>query len=84
MMKFNKADTVSGYTACAHIHLIGSGECVVDGLKRVLEYTSEYIKIDLGSFSVGISGCALRINEFSLEGAIIRGDILSLEYFSNK
>lgn len=84
MMKFNKADTVSGYTACAHIHLIGSGECVVDGLKRVLEYTSEYIKIDLGSFSVGISGCALRINEFSPEGAIIRGDIFSLEYFSNK
>ena len=84
MKKFNKADTVTGYASCAHIHLIGSGECVVDGLKRVLEYTSDYIRIDLGSFCVGINGCALRINEFSPEGAIIRGDIRSLEYFSNK
>ena len=81
MKKISKTDTVIGYSCTSHIHLIGSGECVVDGLKRVLEYTSDYIKIDLGKFCVGISGCCLRINEFSPEGAIIKGDILSVEYF---
>lgn len=79
MSKFNKADSVIGYTTSAHLHLIGSSQCVVDGLKQVLEYTRECIKIDVGSFCVNIVGSSLCINEFSPQGAIIEGDILSLE-----
>ena len=78
MSKINKADSVIGYTASAHLHLVGSSQCVVDGLKQVIEYTNERIRIDVGSFCVNIIGSGLCINEFSPQGAIIDGDILSL------
>lgn len=79
MSKINKADTVIGYTTSAHLHLIGSSQCVVDGLKQVVEYTNDCIRIDVGSYCVNIVGSGLCINEFSPKGAIIEGDILSLE-----
>lgn len=77
--KSMSCDTVTGYTASPHIHLVGSGQCVIDGLKGVKQYTGDSIVIDVGSYCVHIVGAGLCINEFSPEGAIIEGDILCLE-----
>lgn len=72
-------ETVTGYTSAPHIHLVGSGQCVVDGLKGIKQYTRESIVIDVGRYCIKVVGVGLCINEFSPEGAIIEGDILSLE-----
>lgn len=80
MKKFSiPTETVAGYTAAPHLHLVGSGQCVVDGLKGIKQYTTESIIIDVGAYCVRIVGSGLCINEFSPEGAIIEGDILCLE-----
>ena len=43
-------DTVMGYCECPHIHLVGSSQCVVDGLKGIVEYSRDRIKINLGKY----------------------------------
>lgn len=75
--------TVVGYCECPHIHLVGSSQCVVDGLKGIVEYSRDRIKINLGKYCLVVVGSNLCINEFSPEGAVIEGDILSVEYCSD-
>lgn len=75
--------TVVGYCECPHIHLVGSSQCVVDGLKGICEYSRDKIKINLGKYCLEVVGSNLCINEFSPEGAVIEGDILSVEYSSD-
>lgn len=77
------SQTVIGYCECPHIHLVGSSQCVVDGLKGIVEYNRDRIKINLGSYCLCVVGAGLCINEFSPEGAVIEGDILSVEYCSD-
>lgn len=80
MKKFSiPVETVVGYTSSPHIHLVGSGQCVVDGLRGIRQYSRESIVLDVGRYCIRIVGSGLCINEFSPEGAIVEGDILSLE-----
>ncbi len=72
--------TVIGYCECPHVHLVGSSQCVVDGLKGICGYSRDKIKINLGRYCLEVVGSNLSINEFSPEGAVIEGDILSVEY----
>lgn len=80
MKKQRTRDGVISYCKAPHLHLIGSSKCVVDGLKNVIEYTRERIKVDLGKYCITLVGANLCINEFSPEGAVIEGDILNLEF----
>lgn len=75
--------TVVGYCECVHVHLVGSSQCIIDGLKGIREYSRDKIKINLGKYCLEVVGSDLCINEFSSEGAVIEGDILSLEYCSD-
>lgn len=79
MKKHANTDSVLTYTTSPHIHLIGTTQCVVDGLKGILEYSDQSIRINLGKYSVRVVGNRLCINDFSPQGAIIQGDIVSLE-----
>ncbi len=79
-MKSN--DTVISYASSPHIHIIGSNQCVIDGLKGILEYSSERIGLNLGKYSVLISGENMHIDSFSHEGAIIEGAIHAMELSS--
>ena len=65
------------------LELIGSGRCVIDGLKSIIEYKPERIKIDLGKYCIVFLGDGLYIDSFSYEGAIVQGTIVSLELESN-
>ncbi|MBQ7202734.1 MAG: YabP/YqfC family sporulation protein [Eubacterium sp.] len=71
------------YATSPHIELVGNHECVVDGLKGILEYTKDRVKVDLGKINAIISGCELSIDSFSKEGAVVCGTIISLEFEGN-
>lgn len=73
-------DDLITYTSEPHIEILGNTRCVVDGLKGIIEYTSDRIKINLGKSLVTFSGDDLYINSFSREGAIVEGTIISMEF----
>ena len=71
---------VEYYTGEPHIELYGNTQCVVDGLKSVVEYSDSKIKLNIGKRSVTICGDGLHIDSFTHEGAIVEGIILCLEF----
>ena len=83
VMHMKNRDDIIAYTAQPRIEIIGNSEFVVDGLKSVLEYTKEKIKIDLGKYSVAFYGDALYINAFTHEGAVVQGTVVTMEFCSN-
>lgn len=83
-MKKPKLNNELTENACQpHLELIGSSRCIVDGLKSIIEYSPDRIKINLGKYCVVFLGDRLYIDSFSYEGAIIEGTIISLELESN-
>ncbi len=78
----NRDDIVS-YTSSPHIEMVGNNQCVVDGLKSILEYTKDKIKIDLGKYAIEFYGSELYINSLSHEGAVVEGTIISMEFCNN-
>lgn len=73
-------DTIAMYALTPHIEVIGNSECVVDGLKSIVEYTKQRIKFNMGSYYITFVGANLYINSFSQQGAIVQGTIMSLEF----
>lgn len=61
---------------------IAGGECFVDGLKSVVEYSDTKISVSLGSQIIVFNGFDLKINSFTKEGAIIEGNITYMEFLS--
>ena len=76
-------DDIIEYTGSPRLEFVGNGECVVDGLKGILEFTNDRIKIDLGKYAVTFIGDELYINSFSRDGAVVEGTIISAEFCSN-
>lgn len=61
------------------IELYGS-ECLVDGLESIIEYSSQKIKVSLGTQKITFFGSNLKINSFTREGAVVEGNIESMEF----
>lgn len=80
LKKEKLSDDIITFTNQPHLEITGTGECVVDGLKGIVEYTKEKIKINLGKYFVTFWGDELYINSFSHEGAVVQGNIISLEF----
>ena len=68
------------YTGEPHLEMIGNFECVVDGLKSIIEYSSEKIKLNIGKRTVTFNGEDLHINSFTPQGAVVQGIILSVDF----
>ena len=83
MIKLASKDNIISYTYASHLEITDNSRCVVDGLKGIVSYSSDKIKVNLGKYCVTFFGDNLFINAFSLEGAIIEGTIISLEFESN-
>ena len=83
MKKSKASEELIEYTSQPHLELISNSCCIVDGLKGIIEYTKEKIKINLGKYCVTFLGDGLYIDSFSHEGAVVEGTIISLEYESN-
>lgn len=61
---------------------MSGSECLVDGLKSVIEYSSSKISVSLGSQIIVFNGFDLKINSFTRDGAIVEGNITSMEFSS--
>lgn len=81
--KVKNTDDIVTYASEPHLELTGNSECIVDGLKGIIEYTKEKIKINLGKYFVTFLGDELYINSFSHEGAVVQGTIISVEFEGN-
>lgn len=55
-------------------------ECLVDGLQSILEYCEDKIVVSLGRQIITFRGSNLKINSFTREGAVVEGDIISMEF----
>ncbi len=69
------------YFGKPRIEIFG-GECIVDGLDSVIEYSCERIKVRLGTQVIAFYGSNLKINSFTREGAVVQGNIESMEFSS--
>lgn len=68
------------YTGEPHLEIIGNFECIVDGLKSITEYSAEKIKLCIGKRAVTFLGENLHIKSFTPQGAVVQGEILSVEF----
>ena len=68
------------YTGEPHLEIIGNFECVVDGLKSIVEYTSGRIRLNIGKRTVTFTGEGLHINSFTPQGAVVQGNIMCVEF----
>lgn len=78
--KENK-DPLDYYFGKPRIEMSGS-ECLVDGLEKIIEYSNTKITVSLGSQEITFWGDGLKINSFTREGAIVQGNITSMEFSS--
>lgn len=69
------------YFGKPRLEMTGS-ECLVDGLKSVIEYTDTKISVSLGSQIIVFYGFDLKINSFTKDGAIVEGNITNMEFLS--
>lgn len=68
------------FTGEPHIELYGCSHCLVDGLKSVLEYSSEKIKLAAGKKKITFHGNDLHIDSFTPQGAVVEGMIVSVDF----
>lgn len=61
------------------LEIIGNA-CLVDGLDRILEYTSERIRLAVGKKQITFLGADLCIESFSRFGARVEGTIMTMEF----
>ena len=59
---------------------MAGSECLVDGLESIIEYSNTKITVSLGSQLITFLGDDLKINSFTREGAIVQGNITSMEF----
>jgi sporulation protein YqfC len=80
-MKKSRQNEIDYYLGKPRLEMAGS-ECLVDGLKSVIEYSDTKISVSLGSQIIVFNGFDLRINSFTKDGAIIEGNITNMEFLS--
>ncbi len=74
-----KPQSYDYYFGKPRIEMAGS-ECLVDGLQSIIEYSNDKITLNLGTQVITFFGDDLRINSFTREGAIVEGNIISMEF----
>ena len=62
------------------IETFSNKEAIVEGCKGILEYSDEYIKLNVGCGNVGFFGTGLYAHSFSDETLVIKGRIKNIEY----
>ena len=78
-MKFKnlKDDSVNG-----NIELYGNKHIIIDGAKGVIDYSEDFLKIDLGNICLKISGRNLVIESFIYEQIDVKGEIVTVEFMN--
>ncbi len=76
-------DSVIAESLQPHIKFTGNTVCVVEGLRRILAYTQDMVKMDLGKYAVTFTGAGLCIESLSYEAAVLVGTIMAVEFSGN-
>lgn len=66
------------------IQVTDNREIVLDGCRRVVEYNENHIKLELPSIGISIVGMQLKMQNFSIGGVIIKGQIHSITFISKE
>ena len=90
--KYEKASKKIDFSACknalknsqiinaAHFEMFSNRELIIEGCKKILDYTNQYIKLQLEKGSILICGEHLEVISFEVQSIIIRGAISNLEF----
>ena len=60
--------------------LTGNRRLVLEGCRRILEYEDDRIRLDTAGGELRLLGQGLCLEQFSQEGTVITGRLLSLEF----
>lgn len=64
----------------SRIEIIGNGKMFIEGKYKIIEYTSELVKLKLSKKNLVILGEKLQIGSVEREGFIIMGKILNIQF----
>jgi sporulation protein YqfC len=65
-----------------NIELYGNKQVIIEGAKGVVDYSEDFLKIDLGNICIKISGRNLVIESFIYEQIDLKGEIVALEFMN--
>jgi sporulation protein YqfC len=76
-IKSLKEDTLKG-----NIELYGNKQVIIEGAIAVVDYSEDFLKIDLGNICLKITGTNLVIESFIYEQVDVKGEIVALEFMN--
>ena len=76
-IKSLKEETLKG-----NIELYGNKQAIIEGAKGVVDYSEDFLKIDLGNICLKITGTNLVIESFIYEQVDVKGEIVALEFMN--
>lgn len=79
-MGFNPLKNIADRTEESSVELFGNGRMIVFDCKCVVDYTSEYIVLNLGKLNMKIRGEGLSLSSFSYGQTDICGEIIAIEF----
>ena len=62
--------------------LYGNRHAIVEGCKGVVDYSEEFLKLDLGKLVLKINGRDLVIESYVYEELELKGEIVSVEFMN--
>lgn len=77
---FNSFKNIKDSTESAGIELFGNKRMIVFDCQCVVDYSGEYIVLNLGKLNLKIKGGDLVLSSFAFGQTDISGDIVSLEF----
>ncbi|MCL2018295.1 MAG: YabP/YqfC family sporulation protein [Oscillospiraceae bacterium] len=80
--KFDKLK--SGFYKHSYIQMIDNTELVIDRCERITAYDENVIKLEMLNNTLTITGSGLLMQNFSIDGVIIKGKIHSAEFGEKK
>lgn len=79
-MGFNPLKNIADSTENAGVELFGNKRMIVFDCKCVVDYTNNYIVLNLGKLNMKIRGDGLSLSSFSYGQTDISGEIVSVEF----
>ena len=77
-----KLKTVKDGNVKGNIELFGNRRVIVEGCKGVIDYSEDFLKLDLGNIALKIVGKNLVIDSFIYEELDLKGEIVLVEFMN--
>ena len=64
----------------AHIELMGNKEAIVNGVRGIILYEEDTVRLSVGKKEIKFCGEGLELKAFSTSSVIVEGEIYSVEF----